>query len=138
MNTVEGYIAVEQFKTLEIRAEVTKGFAKIEQKHNLTPLKVLIGNNKFATGSTVYVPGETCKSHWASKVMKIGDIEFILMPESVVVVIDCPVPTQPLPYINYAFNPGITYTYPPITTTPTPYVLDGKGGIIIGDYGGNT
>lgn len=90
MKTVDGQLGVEQFKTLEIRAEARSGFAKIEQKHNLTPLKVLIGNNKIPAGATVYVPGEACKAAWASKILKIGDIEFILMPEGFVLVVDVP------------------------------------------------
>jgi hypothetical protein len=88
MKTVDGQLGVEQFKSLEVKTVVQTGFAKIAQKHELTPLKVLIGNSKIKAGSTVYVPGETCKQPWASKVLKAAGTEFILMPESYVIIVD--------------------------------------------------
>ncbi len=131
MNSVEGQIAVEPFKTNEIKADVQRGFAKIEQKHSLTPLKVVIGNNKFPTGSTVYVPGEACKAPWATKLLKIGDLEFVMMPEGFVVIVDSSYSGYGVTGTNYS-GYGVTGT----NNQAISYTVDGNGGIFVTGNGG--
>ncbi len=88
MQSTNGQIAVEPFKTNEVQTINVGGFAKVGQKHTLTPLKVVIGNAAYPAGCIVYVAGEQCKAAWASKVYKLGEAEFILMPEAVIWLMD--------------------------------------------------
>ncbi len=86
MQATNGNIGTEPFKTHELQTINIGGFAKVGQKHSLTSLKVVIGNNNYPVGSTIYVPGEMCKAHWATKIFKVDGVEFILVPEASVAV----------------------------------------------------
>ncbi len=82
MQATNGNIGTEPFKTNDVKTINVGGFAKVGQKHELTPLKVVIGNNNYLVGSIIYVLGETCKAPWAAKVYKVNGMDFILVPEA--------------------------------------------------------
>ena len=93
------FIAVEQFETTVIEKKINKGFGGAAQKLALTPLKVLIGNEKLPTGSTVYVRGDSQFEPWAKDVQEIGEIKALLCPISRVL------------FVKYAPYVGpVTYT----------------------------
>ncbi len=88
MQATNGQLGTEPFKTNEVQTINVGGFAKVGQKHELTPLKVVVGNNSYATGSVIYVLGESCKLPWANKIYKVKGQEFILVPEGSVLLVD--------------------------------------------------
>jgi hypothetical protein len=80
--TLNGKIFVEPFVTNDVKVNISNGFAKIDQRHSLTELKVLVGNATIPAGSVVTVLSELCKAHWAMKKYTLDGVEGIFMPET--------------------------------------------------------
>lgn len=87
INGFNGHIGVEPYLTTEVQVTGTH-FKTISQKHNLTPLKVLFGNDKVPTGSVVYVMGETCKMPHARNKYELNGTTFILLPEPLIALVE--------------------------------------------------
>lgn len=90
ISSCNGFIATEPFPTREIRATVKSAFAVVEQRKNLTPLKVLFDSENVKAGATIYVRGDDCKAPWAGNVMELDGMQFILVPKANVVLVQEP------------------------------------------------
>jgi hypothetical protein len=75
---------------------VSSGFAKqastVGGQRGLIELKVLIGNKNVAKDSLIYVSTDSYNSPWATTVFLVGELNFIMVPESVVIFVKTPVP----------------------------------------------
>ncbi len=87
--TLNNQIITESFGDRSIETKITSGFASIKQKTTLKALKVLIGNERIAAGSTVYVPGDACRQPFADKIYEdvnvLDGAKFIVVPENFVI-----------------------------------------------------
>lgn len=83
-------VATEPFQDREVKTENRGGFAVVSQKHNLTPLKVLFGNEegRIDAGDVVWVSSEMMKAHWAMKEFTVKNYKFILVPEDAVQLVE--------------------------------------------------
>lgn len=87
---IKGYndkIATKPFETQSIEGKINSGFAVVHQKHSLTPLTVVYGNNRIQPGSTIWVRSDACKLPWANDVFEIDGNKIILVPEEFVMLI---------------------------------------------------
>lgn len=96
---VNGNIACEPPASTQVEIKVQGGFGRVSQKTQLTGLKVVFGNENLPempkvlapTGSTVYLNGEQVAAHqWSKKVYEHEGVKFILVPESVVLMVAPP------------------------------------------------
>lgn len=96
-------IATEPFPTNFIEVKSKSGFATAKQKGQLVALKVVYGNFvpyqaygashladrvPIQPGCTVYVRGEQYTQVWAKEVFELDGKQFILVPESTIVLVD--------------------------------------------------
>ncbi len=93
-------IACEPPESVQMRVKVQGGFGRIEQKTQLTRLKVVFGNESLdgasvlvPTGAAVFVSGEAVAAHqWAKQVFTYNDgdkvLKFILVPLNLVLLVD--------------------------------------------------
>ena len=87
LKTHNNQIATEPFNSEAAIITKMGGMAIIDEKVAITALKVVFAsaNGKFSVGDVVYVHNDTVNAHkWARARHKIGDVEFILIPEEVV------------------------------------------------------
>ena len=83
-------------ESTQIKVKVQGGFGRVEQKTQLTGLRVLFGNELARgprvwapTGCTVYVSGESLAAHqWAKQIYEHMGQKFIMVPEAMVVLVD--------------------------------------------------
>jgi hypothetical protein len=88
-----GNIIVEPFPNVDVKTQVRSGFATVEQKHTLTKLRVIYGNNNgtILDNAFVYVLAETFKQPFANKVyLDENGTRFIVLPEHFVLMVDNP------------------------------------------------
>jgi len=95
--TVNNQIATVPFPTRDLKTVNRGGFVHVQQKTELTALKVLV---PFWTtelgvqpGDVIYVSGEDCKAPYAGKVYTMNDEPFILVPKDRVIMVERPEPT---------------------------------------------
>lgn len=76
-------LIVEPFPSYSVKSKVSSGFAELEQKINMTPLKVIIGNKQhdILAGDVVWVEAEQYKQPWAKKIFNIDNQPCIVLPE---------------------------------------------------------
>lgn len=67
-------------------AKVEKGFARIEQKTGLLPLKVVYGTDDgvYRSGDTVYVRADQQRGEWFSAKYEIDGREIVLCPTDLI------------------------------------------------------
>ena len=96
---VNGLIACEPPASTQAAVKVQGGFGRVQQKTQLTALKVVFGNDCLPsqakilvpTGWVAYVSGEQVAAHqWAKQVYEHEGVKFILVPESVVLMVAPP------------------------------------------------
>lgn len=89
-------IACTPPESTQMKVKVAGGFGRVEQKTQLTGLKVVFGNERAPampnvlapTGCTVYVSGEALAAHaWAKQVYEHEGVKFIMVPVSMIVLI---------------------------------------------------
>lgn len=90
VNTLNNQLFVEPFKDTEIKTVTKSGFATVKQKHELTKLKVLVGNKdgSIKEGDFVYVKGDICKAHFATEKFVLNGVEGIFLSEANVLIVD--------------------------------------------------
>lgn len=86
MKTINNFVACAPFQTTSIRAEVKRGVALIQQKHELTKLKVVLPSrdDRYFPGDDIWVLGEAMKHAYAEQVFQQDGISFILVPYDVI------------------------------------------------------
>lgn len=77
-------IATEVPTSTSIKTRVESGVAMIEQRRQLTPLKVLFNSGDWLVGDVIYVKGDTARVVVSEKYVQDG-VEFVLVPEEMVV-----------------------------------------------------
>ncbi len=92
MLTFNRVVATEPFEKTSMTPQIRNGMALIEQKIKLTALKVVVGNQTgtINKGDIVYLDGTCYTSPWAKKVMQLGEMDFILVPEEFVQLVMVP------------------------------------------------
>ncbi len=81
-------IATEPFKQVATEGKIKNGIAIIDTKIGMTGLKVVFGSALAPEGSTVYVMTDVLNKHkWPQEKYTIGDKEFILVPEEMVIIV---------------------------------------------------
>ena len=91
MQTLNKEIACEPFKARSNEVKVVKGFAESSTRDSLIPLKVVFDYKEgpwIEAGSTVYVRAEMSLQSTAKKIYKVEAKEFILVPVSMIVMIE--------------------------------------------------
>lgn len=82
-------ILCEPFKTAAAKKQEKSGFATIQQKVTLTPLKVLVGTTEIPAGYTAYVKAEACNGPWGKEVFEAPGLPpFIKVPEADIVFVE--------------------------------------------------
>ena len=95
MLTINKQVATEPFKTRSNEVKVVKGFAESSTRDSLIPLKVVFDASEdkdmfpcIVAGSTIYVRSEMSLQSTAKKVYKVNDIEFVLIPLDLIVMVE--------------------------------------------------
>ena len=75
-------VVTEPFLDKGTEISTQGGFAKITQKHGLTELRVVFGNNLYCRETFVYVRSEAFRQNWANEKFKLmdGTQEVIAVP----------------------------------------------------------
>lgn len=83
-------ILVEPFPTYSIKTKVSSGFAELEQKNSMTPLKVVVGNRdgSIQSGDVVWVDSEQYKMPWAKRIFNFKETKCIVLPDEFVQVVE--------------------------------------------------
>ena len=95
---VNGLVGCVPPDTVQVKVKVQGGFGRVEQKTQLTGLKVIFGNESdptaiagicVSTGSVIYLSGEDLSNfQWAKQVYTHEGIRFIMVPCNKIVLID--------------------------------------------------
>ena len=82
------FIACTPFPKQHIEKVIKKGIAMVEQKVSLQDLVVVLASEdeRFWPGLKAFVKGDRVTLPWAKEVFVIDDKEFILVPESEILV----------------------------------------------------
>ncbi len=95
MVTVNDWIAVTPFPTVNVTSTARRGVALPDQTLKLTQLTVLCdayaadGKHVAEKGNKLYVKGDAMKHQWAGEVLTMDDgTKYILIPKSIVVAVD--------------------------------------------------
>lgn len=90
--TINRQIATVPFPTRDLKTVNRGGFVHVQQKTELTALKVLqIYSDEdlhITPGDVVYVSGEDCKAPYAGKVYTMNEEPFILVPKDRVIMVE--------------------------------------------------
>lgn len=95
MVTINDWIAVTPFPSVNIKTSHTRGVALMDQTQKLTELTVLAdaysadGKHLFRPNNKLYVKGDAMKHQWAGEVLTMDDgTKYILIPKSIVVAVN--------------------------------------------------
>jgi hypothetical protein len=89
--TVNKMVATEPFPTNSVKIQERKGFAGIEQKVGLTPLRLVATPKSerlpdwLAPGDIVWVKGDLCAAAFAKEVLELEGEKFVLIPDDRVI-----------------------------------------------------
>lgn len=87
--TLDNVVACKPFPKAGIEeAKTATGISFIANTVKLTPLRVVVGNEKIPAGSIVFVSGRDYTMPWAKAVYDLGEESIILVPVSSVIVVD--------------------------------------------------
>lgn len=71
-----------------VTVESHKRFTAIVNRTNLSELTVLFGNDRIPVGSKVYITSDQYVAEWAKKEFTLGDTKFILVPMSMIQLVE--------------------------------------------------
>jgi hypothetical protein len=87
MKTQNNQLAVTPFESNSTKINVKHGVAFVQQKTDLTKLKVVYEADGYKPGDEIWVSGEVCKHQYAKVVYQIEEGKpFILIPVNLVLV----------------------------------------------------
>jgi len=86
--TMNKVVACTVFPKQNIEKTIKGGIAMIDKKVNLQELTVVLDSDSgFRPGQKVYVRGDQVVQNWVKEVFTVDGKEFILVPESVIMVV---------------------------------------------------
>lgn len=86
--TMNKVVACTAFPKQHIEKTIKGGIAMIDKKVNLQELTVVFASDSgFTPGQKVFVRGDAVSQQWSKEVFTVDGKEFILVPESVVMVV---------------------------------------------------
>ncbi len=101
-------LACEPFKDKSVKQKVTGHLVVPEQKHSITELKVVFGNEDIPAGASVWVNAAAYIKEWAKAEFTVDDKTFILVPLSEVLLIRKPVSYAPKYDLPFHFSTTLT------------------------------
>jgi hypothetical protein len=85
--TVNKFVACSPFPKMYVEKVISSGMARVDKKVNLQELKVVFSSESLISGQKVLVRGDTVTQHWAKEIFSLEGLEFILVPESAIMVV---------------------------------------------------
>lgn len=74
-------IACEPGETQTLERKLIGGIATSGHRNTLMPFKVIHGNDKIPSGSTVYVPAQLAVNQkWATDIVTLDDVSMVFIP----------------------------------------------------------
>ncbi len=93
IHTVNKKLAVAPFAIREVKTKRVSGVALMEHLVQLEKTTVLFPNQLgVPPGTVIYVAGENVKHKWASEVFTHDGVQFIVLPEDLVIAFEPPAP----------------------------------------------
>ena len=90
MYTPNRRVACTPFESLAIEAS-GKAFKTVKEKNDLLSLTVVFGNDRYASGSMVFVRGDVKTLPWTREIFQVGEKRFVLVPEECIQLVKyCP------------------------------------------------
>jgi hypothetical protein len=89
--SVNKFLVTEPCPTTSVKVQERKGFAGIEQRVTLTPLRLLAQPRSdklpdwVTVGDIVWVKGDFCATVFAKEVLEMDGVHFILVPDDRIV-----------------------------------------------------
>lgn len=84
----EGHLACTPPESLAIKKDIEKGFARAAQKTQLLCLEVVFRSGSNMPGDRVFISHENTTLEWIKRTYMINGKEFILVPESAVLMVE--------------------------------------------------
>ncbi len=82
-------VAAQPFPAQEVKKKVVGGLLEFKIQGSLQGLRVIHGNAKISAGSVIYVRSDcNTTTTWGKQVLSAEGLEFILVPEDAIILVD--------------------------------------------------